>query len=368
VGSDGKSQAILIGYSREWSKNITGRWRQRPQEAPRGNLNATVVDQFSRVIPVIPSFLQNGYLFQVVGTPTLIEGLKNGTFALMQSGGASLGTVVSASSHQIVGHLRFTTSSMAPVVTPFVGWSILNGIAGTLQLQRINKRLDVMMRKIERLEVRQEAEVLGRVLQATKTLEDLLAEYSHTGNFTSMMMQRLAIVEQEVGAVVQRNRILIDRFAEQAKVSRQHRGKHGIEQIATLLNEEGPTAIHDMQLLVGLITAQSRIHEAYLYYALQENPNDVSRRMESAQLSNEEFQTVISAFPSITELREYAQQCLQEMNWLEKNIFNRAAQQKVQQLSNIQDPFASQPNSALAVVPSYCFWQDEDGLNIRINR
>lgn len=368
VGKDGKPQAMLIGYNREWSKNITERWRQRPQEAPRGNLNAVVVDQLSKAIPVIPSFLQNGNLFQVVGTPALVEGLKNGTYALMQSGEASLGTVVSASSHRIVGQLRFAPSSMASVVTPYVAWSILNGITGTLQLQRINKRLDVMMRKIERLEVRQEAEVLGRVLQATKTLEDLLAEYSHAGIFTSMMMQRLAIVEQEVGAVLHRNKILIDRFADLAKASRQHRGKQGAEQMATLLHEEGATVIHDMQLLVGLITAQSRIHEAYLYYALQESPNDVSRRMENVQLCNEEFQAVISGFPSITELRTYAIQCLEEMNWLERNIFNRATKQQVQQLGNIQDPFASQQNSALAVVPSYCFWQDEDGLNIRINR
>ncbi|MDF5713900.1 MAG: hypothetical protein PUP93_08395 [Rhizonema sp. NSF051] len=123
-----------------------------------------------------------------------------------------------------------------------------------------------------------------------------------------------------------------------------------------------------MQLLVGLIAAQSRIHEAYLYYALQENPNDVSRRMEDSQLRNEEFQAVISGFPSITELRRYAEQCLEEMNWLEKNIFNRGITQQVQQLGTIQDPFVSQQNSALAVIPSYCFWQDEDRLNIRINR
>ena len=182
------------------------------------------------------------------------------------------------------------------------------------------------------------------------------------------MTQRLAIVEQEVGAVLQRNKILIDRFADLAKTSRQHRGKHGAEQIATLLHEEGSTVIHDMQLLVGLISAESRIHEANLYYAMQDSPNDVSRRMENVQLCNEEFQKVISGFPSITELRRYAEQCLEEMNWLEKNIFNRATKQQVQQLGTIQDPFASEQNSALAVVPSYCFWQDQDGLNARINR
>lgn len=367
VGENRQPEAILISYSRQWSKNITDRWRQHSKEAPRGNLYAKVVDHFSRAIPVISSSLQNGHLFQVVGTPTLVEGLKNGTYALMQSGGASLGTVVSSSSHQIVGQLRFAPSSMAPVVTPLVGWSILNGIAGTLQLQRINQKLNVMMRKIERIEVRQEAEILGRVVQATKTLEDLLAEKCNTGIFTSLMMQRLAIVEQEIGAVLERNRILIGRFAEQATASCQHYGKHGAEKVATLLNEEAPTVIHDMQLLVGIITAQSRIHEAYLYYALQENPNDVTRRMEEAQLRNKEFKSIISSFPSISQLRAHAEECMNEMNWFERNIFNRGTQQRVQELANIQDPYALQQNSSLAGIPSYCFWQDEDGLNVRIN-
>lgn len=369
VGDNNKVQAILIGYSREWSKNIINRWKQRPTETPTGNLNRLVVDQLSKAIPAIPSFLQNGSLFQVVGTsPAIQEGLKNGTYSLMQSGGASLGTVVSSSSHKIVGHLKFAPSSMAPVVTPFVVWSILNGIAGTIQLQRINKRLDVMMRKIERLEIRQEAEVLGRVLQAIQTLEDLLAEYSYAGNFTSLMMQRLAIAEQEVGSVLQRNKILIDRFTEQAKITRQSRGKQGAEKVATFLHEEGSTAIHDMQLLVGLISAQSRIYQAYLYYALQENPNDVNRRMADTQRRNEEFQILISGLPSITELKGYAEQCLQEMNWFEKNVFNRSTQQQVKKLDEIEDPFALQQSFESGIAPSYCFWQEQDDLNIRINQ
>lgn len=78
----------------------------------------------------------------------------------MQTGGASLGTVVSTSSGQIAGQLRFAPSSMAPVIAPLAVWSVLNGIAGTLQLHRINRRLDVMTRKIENLAFRQEAETL----------------------------------------------------------------------------------------------------------------------------------------------------------------------------------------------------------------
>jgi len=141
IGQDGSSKALLVGYGLESSRHIIDRWRQRPQESPSGNISASVVDQLSKAIPIVSSSLANGSLFQVVGTPALVEGIKLGTHTLMQTGGASLGTVVSTQTGQIAGQMRFAPSTMAPVIAPFAIWSVLNGIAGTLQLQRINKRL-----------------------------------------------------------------------------------------------------------------------------------------------------------------------------------------------------------------------------------
>ncbi|KKJ00730.1 hypothetical protein PROH_05515 [Prochlorothrix hollandica PCC 9006 = CALU 1027] len=224
-----------------------------------------------------------------------------------------------------------------------------------------------MTRKIENLAFRQEAETLGRVFQAIKTLDDLLDEYFHTGVFTQPAMTRLAIVEQEIGSVLERNKLIVEYFSERARVIQHTRGTQGAEQSATLLQEEGSTTIHDMQLLSGLISAQSRIQEAHLFYSLMENPNYVDRHLEKMQGRVEEHKAIISGFPSITELQNHARQCVDEMNWFQKNIFNRSTVSMVGQTETIRDPFASS-QSSLNAIPSYCFWRDENGLNVKIDR
>lgn len=367
IGQDGSSKALLVGYGLESSKHIIDRWRQRPQESPSGNISASVVDQLSKAIPIVSSSLANGSLFQVVGTPALVEGIKLGTHTLMQTGGASLGTVVSTQTGQIAGQMRFAPSTMASVIAPFAIWSVLNGIAGTLQLQRINKRLDVMTRKIESLSFRQEADALGRVFQAIKTLDAVLDEYFFTGNFTHLATERLAIAEQEVGAVLERNKLIIESFAQRAKEIQNKRGINGAENSSTLLQEEGSTIIHDVQLLSSLISAQCRIQEAHLFYDLMQNTNYVDRRIELMQSHIEEHKSIIGGFNAISELKNHAKQCVNEMNWFQRNFSNNSTVNKVNQIGNLQDPFATSTKT-IDVVPSYCFWRDENGLNIKIDR
>ncbi|OYQ62311.1 hypothetical protein B9G53_22845 [Pseudanabaena sp. SR411] len=408
VGQDGSSKALLVGYGIQSSQHIIDRWRQRPQESPSGNISASVVDQLSRAIPIVSSSLANGSLFQVVGTPALVEGIKAGTHTLMQTGGASLGTVVSTSTGQIAGQMRFAPSTMAPVIAPFAIWSVLNGIAGTLQLQRINKRLDVMTRKIESLSFRQEADALGRVFQAIKTLDAVLDEYFFTGNFTHLATERLAIAEQEVGSVLERNKMLVENFSERAKsiiekgretsignlsqkrfvpipdriannisnaignvvsskVKDAMHEANKAEQIATLIQEDGSTAIHDMQLLLGLVSAQSRIQEAHLFYDLIQNPTYVERRMETMQSRIEEHKSILQGFNVVSELKNQAKLCIDEMQWWQKHLLNRSTVNQVNQIADFQDPFATYTKT-IDVVPSYCFWRDENGLNIKIDR
>ena len=367
IGQDGSSKALLVGYGLESSKHIIDRWRQRPQESPSGNISASVVDQLSKAIPIVSSSLANGSLFQVVGTPALVEGIKLGTHTLMQTGGASLGTVVSTQTGQIAGQMRFEPSTMAPVIAPFAIWSVLNGIAGTLQLQRINKRLDVMTRKIESLSFRQEADALGRVFQAIKTLDAVLDEYFFTGNFTHLATERLAIAEQEVGAVLERNKLIVENFAQRAKEIQNKRGINGAENSSTLLQEEGSTIIHDVQLLSSLISAQCRIQEAHLFYDLMQNTNYVDRRIELMQSHIEEHKSIIGGFNAISELKNHAKQCVNEMNWFQRNFSNNSTVNKVNQIGNLQDPFATSTKT-IDVVSSYCFWRDENGLNIKIDR
>ena len=70
LGQDGQPSALLVAYGRKWSANILERWRQRPQESPKGTISAEIVDLFSRCIPAISASLSKGNLFQVIGTFT----------------------------------------------------------------------------------------------------------------------------------------------------------------------------------------------------------------------------------------------------------------------------------------------------------
>ena len=331
LGSDGSPIALLVAYGRKCSGHILDRWQQRPAEAPSGTINAGIIDHISRLMPtIIPDAIANGNLFQVVGTPTLMKGLNAGTHTLMQTSTGTLGTVVSTSSGQIAGQMRFApATSLAPVVSPLALCSLLNVVAGTMQLRRINQKLGTMVRQIERLSFRQEAGVLGGVLASLKILDNLIAEYQHVGSFSSASMDRLALAEHEIGSIYERNRILIDRFANQAQKVRESKGRNGVDQTTTLLQEEGETAMHDMSLLTILIAAQSKIDQLLLYNDMAHQPGFAEQRLAMVHERTLEHRSVINGFPSVVSLEQHARQCLGEMNWFQKNIFSRSSVDKV---------------------------------------
>lgn len=369
LGSDGSPIALLVAYGRKCSGHILDRWQQRPAEAPSGTINAGIIDHISRLMPtIIPDAIANGNLFQVVGTPTLMKGLNAGTHTLMQTSTGTLGTVVSTSSGHIAGQLRFApATSLAPVVSPLALSSLLNVVAGTMQLRRINQKLGTMVRQIERLSFRQEAGVLGGVLASLKILDNLIAEYQHVGSFSSASMNRLALAEHEIGSIDERNRILIDRFANQAQKVRESKGCNGVDQTTTLLQEEGETAMHDMSLLTILIAAQSKIDQLLLYNDMAHQPGFAEQRLAMAHERTLEHRSVINGFPSVASLEQHARQCLGEMNWFQRNIFSRSSVDNVRQVSSFginHEANVASPD----LVPNFCIWQDGSGINAKLVR
>ena len=162
---NGDGSAALVCYSREQSRVIQQRFKEFQQTDTTawhgGNLGTAIADQLAGTSGLIASGLQAGQMFQVIGTPHLVEGLKIGTHALMQTAEGTLGTVVSSSSGKIAGSLRFAKASMAPVLAPMLAWQVLHGIAGTSQLRKINRRLDVIQRKLETIAARSEGPVFS---------------------------------------------------------------------------------------------------------------------------------------------------------------------------------------------------------------
>ncbi|MCP9909970.1 hypothetical protein KBZ15_08645 [Cyanobium sp. BA20m-p-22] len=361
LGQDGQPSALLVAYGRKWSANILERWRQRPQESPKGTISAEIVDLFSRCIPAISASLSKGNLFQVIGTPDLLRGINAGTHALMQTSTGTLGTVVSTSSGQIAGQLRFEPStSLAPAVGPTLAWSLLNAVAGTVQLQRINMRLDVLIRQIEKLSFRQEAEVVGRLVTSINVLDDLLHEYQHTGNLNKLATSRLAEAEKDVGSIYERNKILIDEFSSRVEATLDATGRLGAEKAATLIREDGHTAVQDMQVFATLIAARNRVTQLQIYHDLIEQPSYAGKRMETAANRMNQHKIVMESCNTVESLRSHAKQCIGQMNWFQRNIFDRSTVKMVDEALSYATPCAAS-GAVVDVTPGFCFWQGNDG-------
>ncbi|MBK5970469.1 hypothetical protein CCR91_17330 [Thiorhodovibrio winogradskyi] len=253
---------------------------------------------------------------------------------------------------------------MAPIIAPFAVWSVLNGIAGTFQLQRISRRLDVMTRQMEAIALRQEADALGRVYQSINALDEIIDEYICTGRFSDLARERLSISEHVIGSILERNKIIISHFAERVNGIRNQRGAQGAEQAAALIQEQGGSIIHDMQLLNGLLSAQARVYQAHLSYDLMENTEYVERRLDNIDRRMQEHKAVIDAYPKVSDLQDHAKKCVEEMNWFKRKLFYRSTVKRVQEASTLSDPYSG--GSSGAEIPSFVFWKEEDDLKVRM--
>ncbi|MEM4725083.1 MAG: hypothetical protein QXP01_08745 [Candidatus Hadarchaeum sp.] len=363
------SSVVLVRYSKSESKRILENLRKFDfsEKAPwhAGLLNPVVVDQLASVLPVVAAGLQAGQLFQVIGPAHLVEGLKDGTYTLMQTAQGSLGTVVSPSSGQIAGQLRFAGVSPAQVFAPVLVWQVLHGIFAVTHLCKINRRLEVMHRKLETLNDRMEAEILGEFRWAVKALRDILAERANTGRFTQDMLIRLASVEKSIGSILERNCILVDLFGKKAGEVKKRRRKDGAVRASSLLREEGHLAVHDMELLVGLVAADLQLEEARLHAVMEHNPIDVQRRVSLISQKVGEYRQLMSKLPSVEAIADHAQKCVKEMGWFQRNIFARGVVREVREVAqmglrdvNIHKNFLRMTNNLVA---GYVFWRDEAG-------
>ena len=364
---NGDGSAALVCYSREQNRRIQKHFEElqlTDATARRGgNLGSAIADRLAGASGLVASGLQAGQMFQVIGTPHLVEGLKMGTHALMQTAEGTLGTVVSSSSGKIAGSLRFARASMAPVLAPVLAWQILHGIAGTSQLRKINRRLDVMQRKLETIAARNEADILGEVLNAERTLDDILAEHANTGTFTRDMETRLAFVEKTIGSILERDRSLVYLF--RSKASEIHRlgGKTGAVRATSLLQEEGGQAAHDMEMLLGLAAADLRVEEARIYHAMEHNPADLQRRLDKVTEKIDNYHDLLRNLPSVESLKSHAQTCVAEMSWWKRNISARGVVKETASLSSLELRDAKLPvrSGGSLIEGSYVFWKDEAG-------
>ncbi|WOD37218.1 hypothetical protein [Nodosilinea sp. E11] len=367
--SSGNTVGALLQYSPEQSQQLIGHFRGLSLHSPnawhQGRLNSAVVDQLGAASAVVASGLQTGQLLRVVGPPELVSGISKGIYKLVQSDGAFLGTVKNAIGSKFAGQLQFAQASAVPILAPVVAYQVLHAIVGTQQLNQINQRLAHMEKTLEELHVRQEAEILGEIYYAINVLDDIEAERVNTGVFTADASNRLALVEKNILAILERNRLLVERFRDKAKHTRSQRGRQGARSAAELIKSDGAQAIHDMQCLIGLIAADLKLEQMLLLQAMQNNPADVGRRQERIRDKMQKHEQALENLPSVKELERHADACLKAMRWWEKLTDFGQTKKEVResQAYGLEDA-----KPALAALKpglnSYVFWQDKEGIQV----
>lgn len=325
-------------------------------------------DSAAGLVPAFATAMQAGQVMRIVGPPSVVEALANGSMALMQSGSHSLGTIVSSGSSNIVGQARF--SPAGGVVAPLLVYQAVHAIVGTQQLNQINRRLAGIERTLSQIVERQNAKDIGEIFSACTTLNDILAEHAHTGHFSPQMQDRLSHCERDLCAHYERLKILKGTFQEKINNAKQRaRGRDTSLELAILVKEQGEQFGQDIRLLFALSTAVIHVEHGLLLIALEHNPNSLSYRHGQLNERMEGLRDALSEMIDLSEVKCEIRECLQEMSWWQRTVFGRSKAEQLKEALEVpivefESKLYSKP--AVSAGEGILVWRDpEQGIQAR---
>lgn len=298
--------------------------------AHNGTISSFLFDQIGSSAGILNATVQSGGLVQVLASPTVAQGLHNGTLTIMRSGGAFTGNVIAQPSKAITAQLRFIPASSAPIMAPLIAWQILHAVSGVQQLARVNARLDSLERGLERLTFRQQARTMGALAAAIATLEDLSEQFRTSGSFTNDMLVRLALADRDIQSSLAEQRFLVQRFEQlSSRIIEGTKGKQGAIRANQLLKEEAAEFLIDAKILITASRASLLSSQAWLRHDLEHNPPNVPRRLKDLETELSNAREVAQPLTLIQELDDHAKQCVTEMKWIDRYLFSRSLSNEV---------------------------------------
>jgi len=252
---------------------------------------------------------------------------------------------------------------VAKSLGPLVAWQALHAVAGTMELQQINRKLEVAVKGIHDLRQRELARDLGEMRSAFAVLGDLLAEEQTTGSVSSAMLSRLAGVELLVGAQIYRILELVEAVKREVEGLKAQQGPRATKSVAEFLREKGPSIQRDIEALLTLVASDLKIEELLLRRSLEYSPEDADRRLKRIQEKVSSYQSTFQGLPSLEALLEQAEAGLEELGWWHRNILSRDIAKNVDRLKelHLSDMAAEKPlllgESPMKIV----LWEDEVG-------
>lgn len=323
-----------------------------------GSVGPFLWDQVAGGAATLNASLQSGRLLQIVGDPSLLEGVKTGALKILRhsTDGSLMSTVANAGSAKFTGHVGFAPASCAPIVAPLAAWQVLHAVAGVAQLRKINARLDSLQRGIERMSFRLQAKTLGEISAAVATLEELNEQLKITGTFSQDMVIRLALADRDIQAAFSEQQLLVERFTQDGeRILRDSRSKQRAVQINALLKEEAPQFLIDAKILMAASRASVLSGQAWLRHDLEHNPRNTGNRLRGLKEEMDELHRLIDPLTTISELDSHAKACIEELGWFERKIFSRGLANEVKGRT-VTAPGRQKANEG-AAVPTVLVWR-----------
>lgn len=363
VSEAGEEKGVILVHSNDTRdlilRNITEHY-EVDVPAHGGNLSSFFGDQLSSSSALVHSALQSRQLLQVIGTPKAIDGLKNGTLSILRSSGEMTGTVINSQTKKFAAQLRFAPAKAVKVVGPLAVWQILNAIAGVTHLQRINARLEALQRGIECLTIRMQAKTYGQIASAIATLEELSKQCYITGTFSNDMVIRLSLAERDIRSALAEQRVLVQRFNDSAsQLVSSTTGKKGAFLCNEVLKEETTEFLTDAKLLTAASRASVLASESWLRHDLEHNPKHVAYRLKNLEKEIESIHETMSPLALLQELQDHAQDCLSEMSWFRRKIFNRSLANEIESRELPSDNNVKEDKTP-DIVQTALIWKDHN--------
>lgn len=140
--------------------------------------------------------------------PTLYVATANPA-TLMHFGGG-LGSAVMGSGGIVAQAPFIPVAATLPAVLPVLAMQTLTTAVILKQFSRLDKKIDLVKKKVEEVISRTEATHVGELISAAKIVDEVYRQYEISGEFSRDMLISAALAEHDVNRLYERYRLLVE--------------------------------------------------------------------------------------------------------------------------------------------------------------
>lgn len=171
------------------------------------SMGPAVIDALAKAVPLIAQAIRLRRVFEVIGPPEVLAGLKAGSLVLTPAkSGGLLGAVRAAGGGRIIAQARFAPVKLVSAIGPQVAFALVSAAVGQVHMAEITRELAAINSKLDRVIEAQQAERHGRLAGAIERIAELSAAFRETGAVSDDVYARLVAAEGDLRAT--RNELL----------------------------------------------------------------------------------------------------------------------------------------------------------------